>query len=212
MGHSEVPTSSLDELWARAASGDPEAEASLFSSLRVRFLDIAKRRVRKDDLEDVVQEALGIIHTKHQAREPRRGMLLWSFAVLRNVIGNYYQKRARRDRGEAFDERFHVDAGPDREPQVPTPSGTSDCIDELMAALTRLAQRDPRCAIFFRRILESLDEGGTSGEISRRALRKVGREIGGISRNALYVALHRCRAKLRAIVREMQLAEAFPQS
>ena len=67
---------SLDYLSQRALTGDAGAEAELFNALRVRFLVIAKRRVREDSVEDVVQDALRIIHEKHQQRKPERGFLV----------------------------------------------------------------------------------------------------------------------------------------
>ena len=90
---SAPPDSSLDGLCAAALARDARAEAALFATLRERFLAVAKRRVREDDLEDLVQDALRIVHQKHGQRQPGPGILVWSLAVLRNVIGNYYQAK-----------------------------------------------------------------------------------------------------------------------
>ena len=92
---------SLDELAERSRDGHEQSSDQLLASLRVRFLAIAKRRVRPDDLEDVVQDALRIVHQKHREIEAERGMLMWSLAVLRNVIGNYYQAKERLTRRES---------------------------------------------------------------------------------------------------------------
>ncbi len=189
------PTPSLDELSALAARGDAPAREALFDQLRVRFLQIAKRRVRADDCEDVVQEALRIVHARLTDRSPERGILIWSLTVLRNVIGNYYQKKARLDRGEPFEERKHAAVAtvgfPGREE-----------VDAVVEALGRLARREPRCGALFRRILESLDEGGSPREISQRAMARFLEDEGDTSRGALYVALHRCRQRLRDILQQ----------
>ena len=97
----------LDTIAARARSGDRAAEETFFEALRVRFLAIAKRRVRRDDLEDVVQEALRVIHAKYRQTEPQARVLTWAMVVLRNVIGNYYQKRKKLERAEPFENRIH---------------------------------------------------------------------------------------------------------
>lgn len=190
---------SLDKLASSAGTGDLQAEAALFETLRVRFLEIAKLRVREDDSEDVIQDALQIVHGKYRDRPAGRGILIWSLAVLRNVIGNYYQKRARLGRGEPFDDRRH------------SPTADSDPLldqggEEIFAALQHLSGEQPRCGEFFRRVLASFAEGGDPAQINRRALQKLRRDHPGMSRGSLYVALHRCRKRLREILERGQAA------
>jgi DNA-directed RNA polymerase specialized sigma24 family protein len=186
----------LDAIAARARSGDRAAEQAFFEALRVRFLAIAKRRVRRDDQEDVVQDALRVIHAKYRETEPQARALTWAMVVLRNVIGNYYQKRKRLDRGEPFEDRIHG----------ATESGGN--LDgsghRILEAIGLLAQRHPRCGALFRAILEQLAEGGDQRQMSRDTIEQLGRDLGDLSRNALYVALHRCRARLREIMREIE--------
>ncbi len=198
--HSHVGRS-LDELARLSADGDAVAEQELFERLRVRFLSIAKRRVRADDLEDVVQDALRTVHGKYGQRQAAPTMLTWSLAVLRNVIGNYYQRRQRRNGAEAFDEQRHVSVESAAAQAVVAGEET---VAEALEAIARLARTDARCAIMFRRILESLELGGVPAEVSRRAMASMRAEFGDVSRGALYVALHRCRRRLREILRDMQ--------
>ncbi|MCK4304274.1 MAG: hypothetical protein KAY24_08535 [Candidatus Eisenbacteria sp.] len=195
---------SLDQLSSLARLGDSQAETVLFEMLRVRLLDVAKRRVRRDDLEDVVQEALRIVHTKHATRAVGRGMLVWSMAVLRNVIGNYYQKREKLDRGEPFDERFHgtLDVSRARCHGIPGDNGPEGAAERILEAISLLARRNPRCGVLFRRIMESLAVGGSPREISQRAMDLLGQDFEEMSRSGLYVALHRCRNRLREILHE----------
>ena len=79
-------TLSIDKLGTLAGEGDERAEAALFENLRVRFLQVAKPRVREDDLEDVIQDALQIVHGKYRDRPAGRAILVWSLAVLRNAF------------------------------------------------------------------------------------------------------------------------------
>jgi len=188
---------SLDELAALGTAGDRAAEQVLFEGLRVRFLQVAKRRVRADDVEDVAQEALGIVHSKYAKRGPGGPVLTWGLAILRNVIGNYYQRRERLARGEPFDERRHPAAAEDHGDIV-----DDEALRDLLEAIDRLARRQARCAVLFRRIMESLAEGGGPTEVTHRAMERLRTDFGEMSRGALYVALHRCRAHLRATLAE----------
>ncbi len=202
MERNSLNDKSLDELSTIARAGDSQAESALFGTLRVRFLEIAKRRVRKDDAEDVVQDALRIAHMRYTQREIRSGMLSWSLVVLRNVIGNYYQKRGRLDRGETFDDRLHGSLGTGRmgadEDLV-----AREATRAVLEAAARLGRREPRCGSFFRHVLESLGEGGDAGEITGRAMAQLRADFPGMSRGSLYVAIHRCRNRLREILRQM---------
>jgi len=195
---------SLDELADRGASGDSTAEQALCEALRVRFVPIAKRRVRDDDAQDVVQEALRIVHAKYARRERAGPVLTWGMVILRHVIGNYYQRREKRALEEPFDERRWPGGGAGWEaPGLPGTGVEGETWHEVLEAISRLARKEPRCAALFRRILESLDEGGTPSEVSHRAMERMRADFGEMSRGSLYVALHRCRANLRAILGDM---------
>jgi DNA-directed RNA polymerase specialized sigma24 family protein len=199
---------SLDLIRTRAADGDQAAETALFAELRVRFLALAKRRVQPDHAEDVVQEALGVVLRKYRDLDPERGILVWSLTVLRNVIGNHYQAR-RRDTEQTMQvDDWH---------QVPEASLAGDPIDgvlagetasRLEAAIEQLAHTSPRCGVIFAKLLESIEHGGGPRDVSTRALASVQREIPDLNRNAFYVALHRCRAQLRAMMARMEEGHA----
>lgn len=193
---------SLDTLAAQAVSGDEIARSALLTDLRVRFLQVAKRRLQEDDCEDVVQEALQIVLLRYAERQPQQNILVWSFAVLRNVIGNYYQRRKRQMRNEPYEERIHSAASAER--------GTDDLVATkevfagLKKALTTLAHEEPRCGRLFQIVLESCDEGGTPVEINRRAMKRMRVKYDRMTQGALYVALHRCRRRLKEIVSSLE--------
>jgi len=192
----------LDLLAAKAVSGDEAAQGLLLADLRVRFLQVAKRRLREDDCEDVVQEALQIVLLRYAERKPQQSILIWSFAVLRNVIGNYYQRRERQMKNEPFEDRVHSAMTAER--------GTDDFLRSkevlvgLKKALTTLAQEEPRCGRLFQIVLESCDEGGSPVEINRRAMKRMRVKYDRMTQGALYVALHRCRRRLREIVSSLE--------
>ena len=194
-----APEASLDELCARSLAGDHAAETALFTSLRVRFATIAKRRVHRDHLEDVVQDTLHIVLGKYRQRPLTTGILVWSLTVLRNVIGNYYQARRREmDRVVQVEDLQSLAGAATWDP--------ADCLEasevtaHLEAAIATLASKFPRCGKIFAGILASLELGGGPREISQRALEMIRREQPDLTPNHFYVALHRCRAQLRALL------------
>jgi len=159
--------------------------------------------VRDEDAEDLVQEAMQIVHARLQAGELTDGVLVWSLAVLRNRIGNYYQRRARRAGEEPFEEGRHASGGSPLAEML-----EAEMKEQVLVAVEVLAERHPRCGLLFRRILESLSLGGSPGEVTRRALGKLRDDLQGLSSGALYVALHRCRGRLRTILTELEAGGA----
>lgn len=191
MPESEV---SLDGLAERAIAGDEPAETELFTRLGVSLRSVAKRRVREDDVEDLVQDALRIVHAKYRDRPGAAGLLPWSFAVLRNVVGNHYQARRRERREEPLDE--NVAAGP----AVTSELESRERRILLARAIRELGRENPRCETFLRRIIEAFAEGGSTREISTRVWETVQGDDPRLSRGTFYVALHRCRERLRALL------------
>ncbi len=197
-----VPPSetSLDELAAGWLAGDARAETLLFTELHVRFSAIAKRRVQQDHLEDLVQDALQIVLRKGKEQQRREKVLLWSLTILRNVIGNHYQARQREQGRMVTGEEIlqHI--------ADPATSGAGEqemgeeLVEGLSRALRELAHRFPRCAALFDGILASVEDGGGQREISQRALAIVQRTNPDLTRGGFYTALHRCRARLRALL------------
>jgi hypothetical protein len=108
---------------SHGSQGNPAMEHSLpahvdLKKLREIFAAVAKRRIRNEvDAEEIVQEALATVLEKSAAQEYEKSFLQWAFGVLRNKIGNYYQKRDRRiaHEGEldADEMRTLADATPD---------------------------------------------------------------------------------------------------
>jgi len=156
--------------------------------LRRRFVEVAARRVPAEAVEDLVQEALTIVLEKgpslpRQRQVEGRPPVAWCFQVLRNTVGNYYQRRRRR--GEEVGE-----GAADRLPGGETPLEALER-DELRrhlgAALDALRRSDGQCWGFFDRIQR--------GERPRDLA-----EAAGLDEGALYRRLYRCRQKLRRLL------------
>lgn len=215
MTRTRTTEATLDELRARAAGGDREAAEQLFESLRVRLLAVAKRRVREGDAEDVTHEALRVIHARLGAAAG--GVLPWSFAVLRNVIGNHYRRQAREARHQPWNEDAHSQAANDAAAGAAPGAGgggstgagrggfdgqleARELQRHLEQAIDALAARHPRCALLFRHLLASAAEGGGERQVSRRAFERACAELPELSAGNYYVTLHRCRARLRRLL------------
>lgn len=181
----------LDTLAARAAAGDGWAAERLFEDLRERFDALAKRRVREDEREDCVQDALRIVHRKYRARGGV-AILPWSLVVLRHVIGNVYQRRARAER--------HAEL-PDDGPIVdfdPLAGVEADRLRARVAiAVARLEREHARCGDIFRAILEGLARGDGPEEVVHAALDSVRATEPELTLGNFHVILHRCRGRLR---------------
>jgi len=170
-------------------SGDIERRLSEWlSGLRREFVRIASRRVDEADVEDVVQEAMRVIAEKgiDRAVAPagETAPLAWCFQVLRNTIGNHYQRQRTR--------RRWVEENPDGAPRTRSrdvlEAMDSRAILALVEdALSEMARTDARCA----RYLSRLADGARAGEIARDET---------IERAVFYRRLYRCRKKLRDLL------------
>jgi DNA-directed RNA polymerase specialized sigma24 family protein len=158
--------------------------------LRERFISIARRRVAADAVEDVVQDALRVVIERgipvpgalaHEG-EP---MLAYCFQVLRNVIGNHYQKERvqQRRREPGMPDSGFADPAP-----VPLESVASKeavrIVGECIASMTGA---DAACGRYLRR----LADGAGVGELAREER---------LAEAVLYRRVYRCRIKLRSLL------------
>lgn len=159
-------------------------------ALRARLQGIARRRVTPDAVDDLVQEALRIVverrlldrdagHTEGEMR------LAACFQVLRNVIGNHYQReRVRRRRLTGEDAAYSVAA------DGPTPIEaleSAQAVGLVERAIARMAATDAACA----RYLRTLANGVAPRDAARAE---------SLEETAFYRRVYRCRQKLRALL------------
>ena len=162
-----------------------------FASLRERFLSIARRRVPEDTAEDLVQEALRIIHEKAGFDPGADSVdgdppLAWCFQVLRNVIGNHYQKERTRSRPE--DEAKRTEAASPLTLPTPLEALESREVDELLAgAIGEVEREGGPCGGYLRRLAAGVEPAALADQ-------------DGVAPAILYRRLYRCRKKLRTIL------------
>ena len=160
--------------------------------LRVRLLEVARRRVHADSVEDVVQDALRVIAEKGPpeigGRTPEgRPALVWCFQVLRHTIGNHYQRERTRRARLAGDTALSRRADPGPAPLEALAS--REAVGMIHAALEALDREADRCARYLRSLA-----GGTP--VGRLAVEEQVKEA------ILYRRIYRCREKLRQLLRE----------
>lgn len=158
--------------------------------LRARYAEIAARRVPEDAVEDLVQDALGIVLAKGPDAARGAGMdeppLRWCFTVLRNVIGNWYQKRRHHGDVQALE-------WADDRPDPLAALTTAERDETVRAAVAELRRAHRRCADW----LWSLAQGMKPGALADEAR---------MDRAAFYRRIHRCRGALAEILRRRGVA------
>jgi len=177
----------LDGMVVQAQQGDQELREEIFSFLHVRFLVLAKHRLT-EGAEDVVQETLMVVYKHFSELETLGKLLAFGNQVLRNKIGNVYQKRRtikglKVEMREIAEPRYYI-------------NGELDAVELnriIRQSIDKVGEKHPYC----RAILLGLYEGLSASEISIRL---------GISKSQLKVRTFRCRQALREVLlREYRL-------
>jgi DNA-directed RNA polymerase specialized sigma24 family protein len=155
--------------------------------LRARFVAVARRRVEPDSVEDIVQEALRVVVERGLggpggAALDGKPPIAWCFQVLRNVIGNHYQRARVRSARLAPLESAAALADPARTPLEALEA--DEAARQVGRALAALDSTDAGCGRYLRR----LAEGVAPGVVAREER---------VAEAAFYRRLYRCREKLR---------------
>jgi DNA-directed RNA polymerase specialized sigma24 family protein len=162
----------------------PPLDPTWLTPLRRRFAEITARRVPTDAVEDLVQDALGIVLAKGPAEAHRAGdtepSLRWCFNVLRNVIGNWYQKRRHHEPVENHDLA-------DERPDVLAALAADEQAQTIRTAVAELRLQRPDCADW----LWSMAQGTKAGALAERAR---------MEHSAFYRKVYRCRRMLAEIL------------
>lgn len=162
----------------------PPLDSAWLSLLRQRFAEIAARRVPEDAVEDIVQDALGIILAKGLAQAREQGTLepslRWCFNVLRNVIGNWYQKRRHHESVEDLDIS-------DTRPDALAALTTAERIQTIRGAMDELRDQRPHCAGW----LWAMARGVKAGILAAKAR---------MDEAVFYRKVYRCRKALAGIL------------
>jgi len=176
-------------------SGTTTTDAWL-RELRSNLLAVARRRVLADAAEDVVQETMRILLEKGGLApgwtSPEGApALAVALRILRNVIGNHYQRDRMRRPGGDLEDVARTTADP-----APTPLealATEERVRIVRESLAAMATRDRDCARYLQRLLD----GVAPGALARQE---------GLEEAVLYRRVYRCRLKLRTLLERRGIA------
>ncbi len=165
----------INDLYQAAIAGDRSSEKKLFALLDERFRRFVRHRVwDSDSAEDIVQDALLAISRELGHIQIEKSFAAWAYKILNNRIVTHLRNVSRRE------------------------TITSEDIDQV---LPRPIVQDPMLRI---RLIDCLQKLNTVNHRYARVvnLHRQGysaEEIGeqmGLSRNAVYILLHRARTVL----------------
>lgn len=168
----------FDSLYLAARQGDESARELLFGHLSERFRTIARYRVSdRQDIDDIVQEALLTVTKEYARIDLDSGFALWAAKVLDNRILRYFRARQRQPSS--------LDPSSDVISSGENPDTDWDLRARLLGCLAKVSTRNRRYA----RILNLHYLGYTTEDIGEKL---------EISPNGLYIILHRARAMLKS--------------
>ena len=166
----------IDTIYGALLQGDKGAEKRLFETLTVRLRVIAYLHTgSREDAEEVVQEALLVIAQQHRSVEFRKSFASWAHKVLLNRLKAHFRKRQKQTKlFGAAEGKIQPLAWT---PNLTLEEGIASCLKELKEVSPRYAE-----------VLLLSYKGFEQVEISDKL---------GISRENLYVILHRARTRLK---------------
>jgi RNA polymerase sigma factor (sigma-70 family) len=175
---------SVNSLYEAARLGDAKSEGQLFGLLYERFSGFVNRRIwDKTEAEDIVQNALAVIAREYKSVKISISFSAWAYKVLDNKILSYFGSRQRhRDRGFQTLTETHTSAEIDPDMRL-----------QLLACLKKLNAVNTRHA----RVLNLHYHGFSTEEICEKI---------AVTRNGLYIALHRARTMLAMCLKTGEVA------
>ena len=173
-----MASANINELYTRIRDGDLSQEGALFGALRARFRVFVRQRTRnKEDIEDIVQNALMTISREYRDLNISASFSTWAYKVLEHRMLAYLKDRTRSERRSTP----LSENGDGNSIQARTPN--PDFKKAILACLAKVGRVNRRYA----RILNLKNQGYTADEIRRRL---------DVTTNNFYSILHRARKML----------------
>ena len=173
-----MSTSKINDYYKKAVSGDLIAEKALFELLVERFRFLTHHKIGwNQDAEDVAQDALLVVSNNYRIINIQHSFAAWAVKVLRNRILDFYDSNRRRLQREVAgygnNDFSHAIVEP------------TDC--HLKLDLIRCFRKLLSVNRQYGRVLNLWAQGSSTNDICTKL---------GISRNNLYISLHRARTML----------------
>jgi RNA polymerase sigma-70 factor (ECF subfamily) len=172
----------LKAVWLQALAGDEMSYARSLKLMAGRLRAYFGRRLQAlpDEVEDLVQETLLVLHLQRDTYDTRLPVTAWLHAIARHKLIDLYRRRGRR-------EALHDSIDELDDAQHPLVEQESPVRRDLMVLLDGLPAAQQQ-AIVLTKI-----EGLSVAEASQRT---------GVSVSAIKVQVHRGLKRLAALVRE----------
>lgn len=178
-----MTTSKINDYYKKAVSGDLIAERALFERLVERFRFLTHHKIGwNQDAEDIAQEALLVVIKNYRNLDIQHSFAAWAVKVLNNRILDFHDANRRRLNREVAGDKNGDVSNAIVEP--------TDC--HLKLDLIRCFRKLLSVNRQYGRILNLRAQGNSTEDICTKL---------GISRNNLYISLHRARAILAECLR-----------
>jgi len=162
---------------------EPAEEEQFFSEIRERLAFIVQKRIRTEEHEDVVQNAMIEVRSRLNEVANKADLIPFVFQILRNCIRDHYQKKKREEKVLEFspDSRYYY------QPEISN-DGWQEIVEK---GIHQLERENSRCAELLTAILIASKETDLEGKMGMDLLN-------------IYRMLHRCRAGLMKEITETQ--------
>ncbi|MBI2838036.1 MAG: sigma-70 family RNA polymerase sigma factor [Acidobacteria bacterium] len=168
----------------RARKGAADAREEICRALWMRLLEVARRRMREEDAQDVVQESMLTIVDRIEHHETPESLLGFAHGVLRNKIGNFYRKRNRHEQVV-----MAMGRPPEDSRTIDADLAGAELSRIVREAIDELSERSPHC----RDVLLGLAEGKRYADLCIEL---------GIPASLIDKRVFRARQALRSIIRK----------
>jgi len=140
-----------------------ELKEDEIADIRSALQRITRRRILDaNDAEDLVQDTLLTMITKHPGNDLKKGLLIWCQGILRNKVGNYYRKTRRYASIQAQHPEIHQQDQTSTAIASPEIAASNNELQSIIEE--KLAEFPPP----IRRVMELLVSGLEAGEIANR--------------------------------------------
>ena len=180
----------IEKLFSLLQTGDLDSFGEALAPIRGRIVHLAQRRLQREEVEDVVQQALSTLWEKRSSVRDPEHILPFLFQILRNKLGDAYRRRRRQQETRAS-KSGPLDSLQD--PGAPQP----ELLLEKKELEKVLREAIDICAAENRlwgKVLQLLRDGR-----SREEIRK---ELGSIPMATVYTRIYRARQRLMEILKD----------
>lgn len=180
----------VEKLYALLQTGDFDSFGEVISPIRGRIVRLAQQRLQRDEVEDVVQQALSTLWEKRSSVKDPDQLMPFLFQILRNKMGDSYRRKRYQQQMRAT-KNGPMELLKDSESTNPETLLEEKELENVLREAIDICAAENR---LWGKILQLLREGK-----SREEIRK---ELGDIPMATVYTRIHRARQTLMKILKD----------